>query len=112
MITVAQHILNEHGGNKTAFARSVNASRPLVYRWIASGALWADGRVHDPVTAPPQAQEPFLRHSDLGEDADGWWLTGDGQAIDIVTCCTMCTSPTRTTLNAADLAAMTKALNK
>jgi len=50
MITIQQHIDQQHGGNVSAFARSVNASRPTVYSWLQRGSMWHAGRVWDPVT--------------------------------------------------------------
>ena len=55
MISLQQHIDQQHGGNVTAFAKSVGRSRPLAYRWLRDGALWINGRVHDPVTPPQSA---------------------------------------------------------
>lgn len=57
MITLQQHIDQQHGGNVTAFAESVGRSRPWVYRLLKDGALWINGRVYDPVTKEQPTNE-------------------------------------------------------
>ena len=57
MITLAAHIEAAYGDNVSAFAKEHGRSRPLVYRWMRDGAVWMNGRVYDPVTAAPTAQE-------------------------------------------------------
>ena len=54
MKTINQHIDQQHGGNLSAFARSVGVTRPTAYSWAERGAMWYAGRVWDPLTpAPP-----------------------------------------------------------
>ena len=101
MITIQQHIDLQHGGNVSAFARSVNASRPTVYSWLQRGSIWHAGRVWDPVT-PRKAVTELMAQEPLCSD----WQVVDGE-IEI-------SDPLENhiiELNAADLAAMTEALN-
>lgn len=100
MITIQQHIDQQHGRNVSAFARSVNASRPTVYSWLQRGSMWHAGRVWDPVTPRKavtelMAQSPLLQKEYHWEIKDGLVLTHNFKPI---------------CLNAADLAAMTEAL--
>lgn len=64
MITLKAHIDQQHGGNVTAFAKSVGRSRPLAYRWLRDGAVWLNGRVFDPVTAPTTITDAVVVEQD------------------------------------------------
>jgi transcriptional regulator with PAS, ATPase and Fis domain len=44
-----QHITDEHDGNKTAFAATLNVSRQTVYEWIYKDAHWWKGDVWVPM---------------------------------------------------------------
>lgn len=101
MITIQQHIDQQHGDNVSAFARSVNVSRPTVYSWLQRGSMWHAGRVWDPVTPRKAVTELTTEQPNMPPDAWGAEFglvevfTPDGGVL----------------LNAADLAAMTEALN-
>ena len=103
MITLEQHIAAEYKGNITAFAKAHNRSRPLIYRWIASGALWINGQAFDPVTpAPEEAPTPLLQKGGFGAE----WVENGGNVM--IQTYGMAEA---VHLNAADLAAMTEALD-
>lgn len=100
MITIQQHIDQQHGGNVSAFARSVSASRPTVYSWLQRGSMWHAGRVWGPVTPEPRhfygetaPQQPNLESDQWGVSVGQIWVADSAL------------------INAADLAAMTEALN-
>ena len=76
MITIQQHIDQQHGGNVSAFARAVSASRPTVYSWVQRGAIWHAGRVWDPVT-PAKLVTELMTQSPLLAKGDDW-STGSG----------------------------------
>lgn len=102
MITIQQHIDQQHGGNVSAFARSVSASRPTVYSWLQRGSIWHAGRVWDPVTPRKAVTELMALRPTIPAKAwdvcDGKvWIKTEKYDINV--------------LNAADLAAMTEALN-
>ncbi len=123
MITLQQHIDQQHAGNKSAFARAVGTTRPTLNRWINSGAIWQAGRVWEPVTASTHKQamlsglmevipadqvlkhmhqKPNLQKGGFGAD---WVENGS----DVILCPIGTANPIY--LNAADLAAMTEAIN-
>lgn len=115
MITIDQHIDQQHGGNVSAFARSVGSSRPTVYSWLQRGSMWHAGRVWDPVTPTPivvqevavnitftHEQEPLLLKGGYGAE---WVKNGGNIMLQTIG------MGFAVHLNAADLAAMAEALN-
>lgn len=111
MTPLNQHINEQHAGNVSAFARSVNVSRPTIYGWVGNGAVWHNGRVWTPQTTPPtedrvaelpvEPQIPNIERHDWGVEGGEVVISSRFHTLNV----------TVAMLNAADLAAMTEALN-
>ena len=48
-MTLQQHIDQNHGGNKTAYARHMGTSYTQVKRWLEMGVIFVDGQLYKPV---------------------------------------------------------------
>jgi len=56
-MTLQQHINEQYGGNKTAYARHMGTSYTQVNRWLAMGVFIKDGELCKPMGVKLKALE-------------------------------------------------------